>query len=141
MAGATVFLSDKLLESLFRTLAAYKPAGIWIGLLTTLPSDDAMTGAVEASGGNYARQQVGQADANWNAPSAGTGTARKISNVNDVTWAGVTWTGTVVGWAIYDANAAGNALFWFDSANLTVNSGDTVRFLGGNPGALVVEHD
>lgn len=140
MAGATTFLSDKILDSLFRTLAAYKPAGIYIGLFTTLPTNDAMASAVEASGGNYARQQVTQADAQWNAPAAGS-VGRKISNVNDITWASVTWTGTVLGWGIFDAATAGNCLFWFDSANLVVNSGDTVRFLGGAPGALGIELD
>ncbi len=126
MAGATNFLEAKILDSLFRTLAAYKPAGIYLGLFTANPTDAG--GGTEVSGGNYARQQVSQADASWNAPA---GTPRAISNVSNIEWVGVTWTGTVTGWGIFDASTTGNLLMWYDSADITVASGNTVRFSAG----------
>jgi len=136
MAGATAFLEAKILDSLFRTLAAYKPAAIYVGLFTAAPSDAG--GGTEVSTGNYARQQVSQLDANWNAPA---GTPRSISNVNNITWSAVTWTGTVTHWGLFDAVSAGNLLMWFDCTDIVVNSGDTVRFLGGAPGAMVIQVD
>lgn len=135
MAGATIYLQQQILNLLFRTLASYKPAGIWIALFTALPTDSG--GGTEVSGGNYARQQVTQADANWTAPTSASPSV--IDNVNAITWTDpVTWSGTVVGWGIYDASSAGNLLLWFDSTDKVVSSGDTVRFAAG---ALDVTHD
>jgi hypothetical protein len=133
MAGATNFLEGQLLNSLFRTAAAYKPAAIYIGLFTANPTDAG--GGTEVSTGNYARVAVTQADAQWNAPA---GTPRSISNVNAIEWAAVTWSGTVTGWGIFDAATVGNLLMWFDSADVVVASGNTVRF---SAGALVVGAD
>lgn len=138
MAGLTDFGSDKILDSWFRTLAAYKPAAIYIGLFTAVPSDTG--GGTEVTGGNYARQQVTQADAQWNAPSAGS-PGRQISNVNDIAWNAVTWTGTVVAWGIFDAATVGNLLAWFDCADQVVASGNNMKFAGGNPGAMVIKAD
>lgn len=126
MAGATNFLEAQLLNSLFRTASAYKPAAIYIALFTANPTDAG--GGTEVTGGNYARQQVTQADAQWNAPA---GTPRAISNVNNIEWVGVTWSGTVTGWGIFDASTAGNLLMWFDSSDIVVASGNTVRFSAG----------
>jgi hypothetical protein len=138
MAGLSDFGSDKVLDSWFRTLAAYKPAAIYIGLFTVVPSDSG--GGTEVSTGNYARQQVTQADAQWNAPAAAS-PGRKISNVNDIAWTGVTWSGTVVAWGIFDQSATGNLLAWFDCADQVVASGNNVKFTGGNPGAMVISVD
>lgn len=136
MSGATNYLEAQLLNTIFRSAAAYKPAGIYIALFTANPTDAG--GGTEVTGGNYSRKQVTQADANWNAPA---GTPRQISNVNDITWSAVTWSGTVTGWGVYDASTAGNLLFWYDSANIIVASGNDVKFVGGNPGGLAVQAD
>lgn len=133
MAGATNFLEAQLLNSLFRVAAAYKPAGIFIGLFTANPTDAG--GGTEASGGNYARQQVSQVDASWAAPA---GTPRAISNAANIEWVGVTWSGTVTGWGIFDAVTGGNLLMWYDSADIVVASGNTVRF---SAGALAISLD
>lgn len=136
MAAFSNYLEAMILNVLFRTQAAYKPAAVYVGLFTANPTDAG--GGTEVTGGNYGRQQVTQADANWNAPA---GTPRSTSNVNDISWAGVTWSGTVTGWGIFDAVTGGNLLMWFDSTDKPVTSGDTVRFTGGAPGALVVSLD
>lgn len=135
MAGATIFLQQQILNSLFRSAAAYKPAAIYIGLFTANPTDSG--GGTEVSGGNYARQQVTQADGNWTAPTSASPSV--IDNVNAITFTDpVTWSGTVTGWGIFDAASAGNLLIWFDSTDKVVSSGDTVRF---SAGALDVTHD
>lgn len=133
MAGKTNYLEAMILNCLFRTQAAYKPAAIYIGLFTANPTDAG--GGTEVTGGNYARQQVAQLDANWTAP---TGTPRLIDNVNPIVWSSVTWTGTVTGWGVFDAVTAGNLLMWYDSADKVVNSGDTVQFAAG---ALDIQED
>jgi hypothetical protein len=133
--GFTVYGEEAILNSWFRTQAAYKPAGIYIALFTVCPTDS--TGGTEASGGDYTRKQITQADAQWNAPA---GTPRKITNVNAVTWSAVTWSGTIVCWGIMDQQApGGNLLAYFDSVDKTVNVGDTVNFAGGAPGVIGVQ--
>jgi hypothetical protein len=102
---------------------AWSPAAVYVGLFTANPTDAG--GGTEVSGGNYARQQVAQADASWAAPS---GTPRSTNNSSAIAWNGVTWSGTVTGWGIFDAATGGNLLAWFDSADKTVNSGDNVQF-------------
>lgn len=135
-AGKSQYLETQILNLLFRTQVAWKPAAICVALFTTLPSSDAGAGYVEP-GGNYTRQCVTQLDANWNAPS---GTPRVITNVAAITWTGVTWTGTVLGWGIFDSStiAGGNLLYWVDSTDKTVNSGDTVQF---GAGVLTAQED
>lgn len=133
MAGFTNYLEAMILNVLFRTQAAYKPAAIYIGLFTVLPTDAG--GGTEWSNG---RQAVTQADAQWNAPA---GTPRSISNVNDITWATVGTGATVVGWGVFDNSTAGNLLGWYDCTDKVVNAGDTVKFTGGAPGALVAQLD
>jgi hypothetical protein len=129
VAGATHYLEEQVLNALLRSAAAYKPAAIYVVLFFAAPSDAG--GGTEVSGGNYAPQQVVQADANWAAPS---GDPRTTSNVNVIEWASVTWSGTVNAWGLRDG-VAGNLLWWKAAAN-TVQVGDTMRF---NAGALSVQ--
>jgi hypothetical protein len=103
---------------------AYSPTGIHVGLFTAAPTDAG--GGTEVSGGNYARQQITQADASWAAPS---GTPRSTNNSSDVTWASVTWSGTVVAWGIFDATTTGNLLAWYDCTDQAVASGNTVKIV------------
>jgi hypothetical protein len=130
MSEFTDFGEEKILSGWFRTLAAYKPTGIYFGLWTTTLVD-ASTGSsgTEASGGSYARVQVTQLDANWNAP----GTSGLIDNVNDITFATATasW-GTITDVGICDASSAGNMLMYtaLDVSKL-VSNGDTFKFAAG----------
>lgn len=89
----------------------------FIALFTTAPtSDSGITGAVEVSGGSYARQPT--TGATWNAPSNSVGaepstTPAQTSNSATVTFpvATANW-GTVVAFGIFDAVTAGNLLAW-----------------------------
>ena len=124
MAAMSDFLEAQLLNTLFRTAAAYKPAGIYFALFTAAPSDSG--GGTEVSGGSYARTQVTQADANWNAPGVGG----LIDNVNAITFPTATanW-GTVTHVGIFDAVSGGNLLFHGAiTVARIVNNGDTFRF-------------
>lgn len=112
---------------------AYRPKDIYIGLFTANPTDAG--GGTEASGGNYARQQVTHADASWSAPA---GTPRAIENSAAIQWTGVTWSGTVTGFGIFDSLTTGNLLFWCDSTDKVVNVSDDVRFAAG---ALDISED
>jgi hypothetical protein len=111
----------------------YRPPAIYVGLYTAAPTDAG--GGTEASGGNYARQQITQVDGSWNAPS---GTPRAITNIATPTWTGVTWSGTVVAWGLFDAVTGGNLLAWFDCADQAVASGNDVKF---NAGVLSIQED
>lgn len=117
-------------------IVGYAPPGIYVGLFTALPSDAG--GGTEVSTGNYARQQVVQNTTNWNAVS---GSPSQTSNVTDIQWAAVTWSGTVVAWGLFDSLSGGNLLAWFDCADQAVAATNTVKFTGGAPGQLVVTED
>jgi hypothetical protein len=139
MAGLSDYMENLIGSLILRTQVATKPAAVWVGLFTAAPTDAG--GGTEVSGGSYARVQVAQADAQWNAPSAGNGL---FSNVNDITFPAPTanW-GTIVAFGIFDANTAGNLLIWNTlTTNKTVNNGDPEpKFTGGAPGALQITFD
>lgn len=122
MAGKTNYLEAMILNVLFRTQAAYKPAAIEVGLFTAAPTDAG--GGTEVSGGNYARVAVTQADANWDAPS---GTPRTTQNAAAITFpapSGANW-GTVTHFGIFDAHTSGNLLYWAAlTTQKTINDGD-----------------
>ena len=128
MSDMSDFLEQRLLNVIFRTQAAYKPTAIYIELFTAAPDDSG--GGTEVTGGAYARQQVTQADAQWNAP----GVAGLTDNVNDITFpvATANW-GTVTHMAIFDAVTAGNLLFHrILVASKVVNTDDTFKFAAGD---------
>ncbi len=127
MAGMTDYLETLILNLIFRTQAATKPAAIYVGLFTATPSDTG--GGTEVTGGSYARVAVTQADAQWNAPTVGGLT----DNVNDITFPAATgsW-GTVTHVGIFDASTSGNLLMWAAlTASKVVASGDVFKFSAG----------
>ena len=128
MAAMSDYLEAQLLNLIFRTQTAWKPSAIYFALYTAAPSDSG--GGTEVTGGSYARVQVTQADANWNAP----GTGGLTDNVSAITFAAATanW-GTVTHVGIFDASTSGNLLFHGAlTSSKTVNSGDTFRFSAGD---------
>jgi len=97
---------------------------------------DTGAGGAEVSGVSYARVTTDGAD--WNAAATGS-----ISNAEDITFpeAGGSW-GTITHFAIFDAASAGNMLASGAlSSSKAVGSGDTPKFAGGTPGALVITLD
>ena len=122
------YLEAQVLNVIFRTQVAWKPAAIYFALFTAAPSDSG--GGTEVTGGSYARTQVTQADANWNAPTTGGLT----DNVNAITFptATASW-GTVTHVGIFDASTAGNLLFHGALASSkVVDTDDTFQFAAGD---------
>lgn len=119
------------------------PATLYIALYTTAVPSDASTGttpaggAVEVTGGSYARQAVTNNATNFPAASGGSkanGTAITWSTPPSANW------GVVVGFAIVDALTLGNILYkGAISPNKTINNGDPAPSFG--IGALTITED
>ena len=118
MANISTYLADKLLDHSLGTTAYTMPT-VWCALFTTDPTMPAGTGAVEVSGGSYARVQV---STHMTAASAGS-----TDNSAILTWPTATaaW-GTILGLGLYDASTVGNLLAAGPLAtSKVVGSGDT----------------
>src|SRR5256885_3707404 len=136
MAGKSTYLSDKMLNWLKGTAFGTAPTTVYVALFTTNPTSDDGTGAVEVSGGSYARASI-TTSSGWSAIS-GTN-PRQISNSGTVTFATPTanW-GSVTGIGVYDASTAGNLLYWNSITSQSMNSGVVASFSAGN---LVISDD
>ncbi len=127
MAHFSTYLSQALLNHVFRNTAYGAPATIYVALYTVAPTDAG--GGTEVAGGSYARQAAAFA-----APSG-----NQIANSAQITFPEATanW-GTVVAFGLFDAAGGGNFLGWNNITNVTINSGDQ-RFW--NAGELTVSLD
>lgn len=124
--------ANNSLDVRFGGAASTAPATYYFALLTTAPSDNVGTGAIEVSGGAYARVAV-----TTNATNFPAAASRAISNGVAITWPEATapW-GTVVGVALYDAPTGGTFLGYAAlSVSKTVNTGNTPQIA---PGAFQV---
>lgn len=123
MAGSkSDYLENKVLDHVLGTTSFTMPADVYVGLYTVAPTDAG--GGTEVSGNGYARKIV-----TFSAASSGA-----TANDADVTFdtPSASW-GTVVAFGIFDQLTGGNLLYWGDlTANKTINSGDTVKFLSGD---------
>jgi hypothetical protein len=135
MSGKSAYLEDKLLNWLKGTAFGTAPTTVYVALLTTNPASDDGTGAVEVSGGSYARVAI-TTSSGWSAISGSGTSPHQISNSGVVTFVTPTasW-GDIIGIAIYDASTAGNLLYWNSITLQTINSGVIASFAIG---ALVV---
>lgn len=131
MAAMSDYLENKLIDALLRAQAFTMPATVYVALFTT-NENDANSGAVEVSGGSYARVAVTSSLANWAgtqaaaSTTASTGTSGTTSNNNTITFPAPTanW-GTITGFALFDASTAGNLLIYGAlTTSKTVNNGD-----------------
>jgi hypothetical protein len=125
------YLEQQILGHLLRSTTWTKPAGIWLALLTALPTDPG--GLVEVAAADYARLAQGPDDTIW-IPRETDGAHVNASAilypepVDD-------W-GEVKGAALYDAETGGNLLPWaaLAASKTVVAGGAAVMF---QPGALV----
>jgi hypothetical protein len=126
MAGSfSDYAESRLLDHLLRNTPFVQPAGLFVGLFTTSPSDAG--GGVEVSGSNYSRVAVSMA------PATGTNPTVAASSI-DITFPtpSASW-GTVVAFALFDAISGGNMLVWGSlTISKTVSAADIVKFLAGN---------
>jgi hypothetical protein len=118
--GMSDYLSNKILDEVFRALAFTKPANLYGRLLTTAPSNAG--GGTEATGTTYARVALPRSLTTWASTQAvgtfgifspSTGTGGGTSNNSVIEWPtpNSVW-GTVTHLAINDASIAGNMWFW-----------------------------
>ena len=128
MAGSkSNYLENKILDHVLGGGDYSRPAKVYIALYTAAPTDAG--GGTEVSGGSYARVEVTNNSTNWPAASNGA-----KSNGEDFTFPTATgdW-GTVVAFAILDADSGGNFLYWGDlTASKAINTGDTAKFAAGD---------
>lgn len=129
MSALSFYLSEALLDHVFRGAAYAQPTSVWVALYTTA-TDDAAAGD-EVSGFAYARVEVPCVAGNWSAPA---GNPRTISNVNAIvfpTATGGDW-GEVTHVGIHDAAVGGNRLYHGPVAVAAdVNDGQAWSFLPG----------
>ena len=129
MSQMSDYLENKLVDHIFRSASFTKPAQLWVGLLTSAPSDSSP--GTEVTGGAYARIQRDPSDTNWNATQGGTsgvssGTSGDTDNVAAITFPvpSASW-GLVTHLAVFDASTAGNMLVYGTLTNSkNINNGD-----------------
>ena|SRR5215217_4490857 len=135
MAGFSNYLADQILNEKFRDTVATSLGTVYVALFSTLPNN-AGTGGVELSAGNYARVALATTNAAINAPAA-NGTDRRIDNVAAISFgtASADWapSGTpCVGFGLFDAVTAGNYLGGNTFAqSKIIQTGDPVQFAAG----------
>jgi hypothetical protein len=109
--------AEGILQHITGYSAIFAAPTAYVALFTTAPTDDTGAGAVEVSGGGYARVATAAGTTGtWGAASTGTDPttiANNGSGAAAITFATATasW-GTVVAFGLYDAASAGNLLAW-----------------------------
>jgi len=124
----TNYLEEVLLNHVLRAISYSSPAAVYIALFTVAPTETG--GGTEVTGGGYTRQTVV-----FSVPSGGT-----VSNSADLIFpvASAPW-GIVVAFAIMDAAAAGNMLYYGNlTATRDVQINDQIKFPVGQ---LIVQED
>jgi hypothetical protein len=122
MAAMSNYLENALINATLRNTAYSSPAGVYVALFTTDPTDAGS--GTEVSGGSYARQS-----ATFAAPSNGAAATNA-----DVQFPQATgdW-GTITHFGIYDALTAGNLLYHGQlTASKTIETGDVFKIASGN---------
>lgn len=138
MAGKSQYLENALLNWMKGTTFPAAPATVYVALFTTAPTDDSGAGAVEVSGGSYARAGI-TTSTGWSSISGAPSAAAQISNGSTVTFTTPTanW-GTITAIGVYDSSIGGNLLYWNTITSQTINSGVQASF---SVGALVITDD
>jgi hypothetical protein len=112
------YLETSILNHVLRGVAFASPAGVYVALYTSPPSDAG--GGTEVAGNGYVRQAV-----TFGAPSGG-----QVSNSADILFPTATadW-GTITSFAIFDAPSAGNMLYYTNlNSPRAVLVNDQLRF-------------
>ncbi len=128
MAAMSDYLELQIADHLCRANTFAKPAAIYVSLYTSSPADDNSGTEVSVTDTGYARVQVSQLDANWNAH----GVAGPMDNVNAITFptptGGTNW-GSCTHFGVHDAASGGNLLLHGAlTAAKTVNQGDPAPY-------------
>lgn len=124
--AATNYLELKLLDHALGTASYTKPTNVWVGLFTdgSTPADTGPTSEVSTSGSAYIRQQ-----ATFSSASAGSASTSATITFPTAT---ANW-GTITYIAIFDAQSAGNMLFYGPVVTAKViETNDTFQITSGN---------
>lgn len=128
MAGSkSDYLENKVLDHVLGGGDYTRPATVYIALYTVAPTDAG--GGTEVTGGSYVRKSVTNNATNF--PAAASGAK---SNGTEIVFVEATasW-GTAVAFGIFDAETAGNLLYWADlTTSKAIGSGDTAKFAVGD---------
>lgn len=121
------YVLDALLAWESGTAFPAAPATLYIALLTAMPTTNAGTGLIEATGAGYARIAVPAAD--WAAITTAVDNLTDQSSTNAALSVTPTVSiGTIVGVAIYDALTAGHLLRAMTLVGGSVTVGANVTF-------------
>jgi len=129
-SGKTNYLQESLLNHVLLNTTYTSPSAIYVALFTVAPTEAG--GGTEVSGGGYVRKA-----ATFVAPVDANPVGMQTSNSSSVDFgtASADW-GTVVAFALFDAETSGNMLYWATlSTQRTINDQDQAVF---SAGALVV---
>lgn len=145
MSAKSDYIENKIIDWFFRAQAFTPPATMYVGLLTSAPSDSG--GGTEVSGGSYARVAVTSSLTNWagtqasGSTVASSGTSGTTSNNSPISFPAPTanW-GTVSHFGLYDASSGGNLLWWGSLTQAkTINNGDAAPSFAA--AALALQED
>jgi len=127
--GMTDYLSNKLIDLLWRGQSYTWPSAVYVSRFTADPTNAG--GGTEVAGGGYLRVTLLSATSTLSgtqspgSTSASSGTGGRTSNNAALTWPAPTANqGTTLSLGVHDAPSAGNLLFWAPVAEpRTVNNG------------------
>jgi len=140
VAGKTFYQSDRVLD-LFLGQSVAGAAATYVNLFVTNPAGDNDAGTEWSLSRVRVYQQSSQGSPYWSGP-ASDGNRRYVDNSGTISWTtavGYTANETVVGIGIWDAETAGNLLYWKDlSVNRTLAADEEIAF---GTGALKVRED
>ena len=121
------FLELELLDHVLGNAAYAPPGTAFVALYTVAPGDTG--GGTEVSGGGYARVGLVNNATTWPAASGGAKSNGTAFSFPEATGS----QGTVVAFAILDAAAAGNFLYWGTvTVSKVITTGDTATFAIGD---------
>ena len=109
--GKSDYLEAKILDHVLGGPDFVRPATVYLALSTTTPTDAG--GITEPVGGAYTRQAVTNNVTNFGAATGTNPTEKKNATVITYPVATAAW-GTIVGWALFDAETGGNMLYHGD---------------------------
>ena len=131
MGSATDYFENIVLDSILGdNCGANVPSSVWVGLLTSSPSDASGGVEVSTSGTGYARVLVLNDTDHW--PDAVSSTKQNAAPIQFATataaWGAVSYVG------IYDSDTGGNLLLWGElSFPVSPVVGNAPYFAPGSP--------
>lgn len=120
----TTYLSNKILDHVFKVASFTQPTNLYMALSTSTPAQDG-SGVTEPSGNGYARVQC---NSSW---ATASGRANANSTAIEFPSATGSW-GTITHVCLYDASTSGNLLLFITlTTPRDVGEGNGPKFAAG----------